>query len=95
MRTHTIVDSPGDLTVVAEDGALTGLYFVHHRRGPAVKTLGARSDVGFEEARRQLGEYFTGERHEFDLPLAPAGAQTTPVELGRACQGHGGSAFLR
>jgi methylated-DNA-[protein]-cysteine S-methyltransferase len=74
MRTHTIVDSPlGDLTAAAEDGALTGLYFVDHRRRPAVKTLGARSDVGFEEARRQLGEYFTGERHEFDLPLAPAG----------------------
>jgi methylated-DNA-[protein]-cysteine S-methyltransferase len=57
-----------------------------------MRTLGARSDVGFEEARRQLGEYFTGERHEFDLPLAPAGDE---LELGRACQGHGGSAFLR
>ena len=29
--THTILDSPvGALTLVAEDGALTGLYFRHH-----------------------------------------------------------------
>jgi methylated-DNA-[protein]-cysteine S-methyltransferase len=76
LKTHTIVDSPlGGLTVVAEDGALTGLYFAHHLRGPAVETLGARGDVGFEEVRRQLGEYFAGERREFDLPLAPAGAE--------------------
>lgn len=74
MRTHTIVDSPlGALTVVAEDEALVGLYFEHHRRRPAAEALGTRSDEGFEEVRRQLSQYFDGERHDFDLSLAPVG----------------------
>lgn len=74
MRTHTVIDSPvGDLTVVAEDGALVGLYFEGHKRQPAVETFGARTDEGFEAPRQQLKEYFAGERHDFDLPLAPRG----------------------
>lgn len=75
--THTVVDSPlGELTVVAEDGALTGVYFPDHRRRPAPETFGPRTDEGFEgfeEVRRQLGEYFAGRRDRFDLPLAPKG----------------------
>lgn len=72
--THTIVDSPlGALTLVAEDGALTALYFEGHLRMPPRDTFGPRADAEFEEARRQLGEYFAGERTEFDLPLAPRG----------------------
>lgn len=74
MRTHTVIDSPvGDLTVVAEDGALVGLYFEGHKRQPAVETFGVRTDEGFGEVRRQLQEYFAGERRGFDLPLAPQG----------------------
>lgn len=72
--THTIVGSPlGNLTVVGEHGALTGLYFDQHRRRPV--SFGRRTDTGFEEARVQLGEYFAGERTRFELPLAPAGDQ--------------------
>jgi methylated-DNA-[protein]-cysteine S-methyltransferase len=72
--THTIVGSPlGELTVVGQDGALTGLYFEKHRRGPDPASFGTRTESGFEEARRQLGEYFAGERTRFDLPLAPVG----------------------
>jgi methylated-DNA-[protein]-cysteine S-methyltransferase len=71
---HTVIDSPvGDLTVVAADGAITGLYFVNHLRGPAPDALGERTDDGFAEVTRQLGEYFAGTRREFDLPLAPVG----------------------
>ena len=73
-RTHTIVDSPvGELTVVAEEGALVGLYFEGHKRRPAADTFGTRTDEGFEPVRQQLKEYFSGERREFDLPLAPQG----------------------
>ncbi|WP_432190605.1 methylated-DNA--[protein]-cysteine S-methyltransferase [Streptomyces sp. Tue6028] len=74
MRTHTLIDSPlGQLTVVSEAGALVGLYFEGHKRGPSVEALGARTDEGFEEVRQQLTEYFAGERLEFDLPIAPQG----------------------
>ena len=72
--THTVVRSPlGDLTVVAEDGALTGVYFQGHRRMPAQETFGTRTDEGFEQTRQQLDEYFNGRRTRFDLPLAPHG----------------------
>jgi methylated-DNA-[protein]-cysteine S-methyltransferase len=72
--THTIIDSPlGELTVVADHGAVIGLYFARHRYTPARETFGARRDEGFEDVRRQLGEYFDGQRHEFDLPLAVRG----------------------
>lgn len=76
MRTYTVVDSPlGDLTVAAEDGALTGVYFPGHKRRPAQETFGAREDTGFGAVRAQLAEYFAGERRDFDLPLAPRGEE--------------------
>lgn len=76
MRTHTVIDSPmGELTVVAEDGALVGLYFGGHKRMPAPETFGERNDEAFTQTRRQLAEYFAGERTEFDLPLAPEGEE--------------------
>jgi methylated-DNA-[protein]-cysteine S-methyltransferase len=72
--THTVVGSPlGDLTLVADDGSLTGLYFRHHWYRPDPASFGARADTGFGDVTRQLGEYFAGERTEFDLPLDPRG----------------------
>ncbi|MEV6979708.1 methylated-DNA--[protein]-cysteine S-methyltransferase [Sphaerisporangium sp. NPDC051017] len=73
-RTHTVIASPiGDLTAVAEDGVLCGLYFERHQRGPKPEDLGARDGSDFDEVRRQLAEYFAGERTAFDLPLAAHG----------------------
>ncbi|WP_436762201.1 methylated-DNA--[protein]-cysteine S-methyltransferase [Streptosporangium sp. V21-05] len=74
VRTHTVIVSPlGDLLAVAEDGVLSGLYFEGHLRGPGPEERGTCRDSGFEEVRRQLGEYFAGERTRFELPLAPRG----------------------
>jgi methylated-DNA-[protein]-cysteine S-methyltransferase len=73
--THIVVDSPlGELTVSAEDGSLTGLYFPHHWHPPTAGALGARGEEGFGaagsgEVRRQLAEYFEGQRKEFGLPV--------------------------
>ncbi len=63
---QTVIQSPmGLLTIFAEDGYLTALVF---------------GDFGgydylplFEEARRQLEEYFAGNRQNFHLPLDPGG----------------------
>ncbi len=72
--THTIVDSPfGDLTLVAADGVLSGLYFPGHWYMPDPDVFGARSEGGFEPARRQLAEYFDGERTGFELKTTVAG----------------------
>lgn len=69
---HTVIGSPiGDLTVIARDGALTGLYVPGMRRGP--EDTGERADHEFTEVARQLDEYFAGTRTDFDLPLAPEG----------------------
>ncbi|QPP05503.1 methylated-DNA--[protein]-cysteine S-methyltransferase [Streptomyces bathyalis] len=71
---HTVFLSPlGALTLVADGDALTGVYFENHRRGPSPDELGPRDAAGFDEALRQLEEYFAGERQSFDLPLAPRG----------------------
>jgi methylated-DNA-[protein]-cysteine S-methyltransferase len=73
-RTHAVIASPlGGLTVVAEDGVLSGLYFEGHHRGPRPEDLGAHDESAFDEVRRQLGEYFAGERTRFELALAPRG----------------------
>jgi methylated-DNA-[protein]-cysteine S-methyltransferase len=70
-RVHTTVDSPiGPLRLVATDGVLTGLYMDAQRHLPDEAAFGVRDDDGpFAEVVRQLGEYFAGERTDFDLPL--------------------------
>jgi methylated-DNA-[protein]-cysteine S-methyltransferase len=79
--THIVVDSPlGELTLTAEDGSLTGLYFPHHWYPPTQEAMGTRGEAGFGEAgsgevRRQLAEYFAGERKEFDLPVRLRGEE--------------------
>jgi methylated-DNA-[protein]-cysteine S-methyltransferase len=72
--THTMTDSPlGELTLVAHDGVLAGLYFAEHTRRPKPGDFGDRDDGSFQAAIEQLGEYFRGDRTAFDLPLAPRG----------------------
>jgi methylated-DNA-[protein]-cysteine S-methyltransferase len=74
IATHSTIDSPiGELTLVARDGVLSGIYFPGHWHMPAPEVFGLRSEGGFEQARQQLGEYFAGERTEFELPTAVAG----------------------
>ncbi len=71
---YTVVDSPvGALTLVGDGDALSALYFPEHARRPGEDTFGPRDDGAFAPARRQLAEYFAGERTSFDLRLAPRG----------------------
>ncbi len=74
MATHTIIESPiGELTLVADEGKLTGVYFPHHWYKPDPATFGPRSGAECEEATEQLGEYFAGDRKSFDLAAEPRG----------------------
>lgn len=73
---HTVLATAlGELTVVREDTAVTGLYFPRHWPRPDRSAFGARSDEGFEEAARQLGEFLAGDRTAFDLPLQARGSE--------------------
>jgi methylated-DNA-[protein]-cysteine S-methyltransferase len=71
-RTHTTIETPvGELTLVAEGSALVGVYYPGHWTRPDRATFGERSEgAGFEDAERQLAEYFAGERTTFALPTA-------------------------
>jgi methylated-DNA-[protein]-cysteine S-methyltransferase len=63
------------LTLVAEGGALCGLYMVDQRHRPHELTFGA-PDPGaavFDRAEAELKEYWAGQRREFEVPLAFAG----------------------
>lgn len=75
---HAVIDSPlGELTLVAGEDKLTGLYFRHHWYRPAQDTFGpevdAESDDLLATAREQLTEYLARERTDFDLPVAMRG----------------------
>lgn len=63
---QAVIQSPmGPLTLFAEDGHLTALVFGDYGGYDHLPL--------FEEARRQLEEYFAGYRQNFDLPLDPGG----------------------
>jgi methylated-DNA-[protein]-cysteine S-methyltransferase len=73
---HSVLaTSLGELTVVREDGALTGLYFPRHWPRPDRTAFGPRTDEGFEDVARQLDEYLAGDRRAFDLPVKASGTE--------------------
>ncbi len=74
MKMHTVIASPvGELTLVADRGVLTGVYFPHHWYRPDPAGFGPRDDTGFGEITAQFGEYFAGRRTGFDVPVRAAG----------------------
>ena len=65
-----MIDSPlGELTLVADGDALSGVYFHHHWYRPSTDTFGPRVDdhALMSEAGNQLDEYLAGSRTHFDL----------------------------
>jgi methylated-DNA-[protein]-cysteine S-methyltransferase len=80
MRTRVLIDSVlGPLTLVADDGAIVGLYMVAQRHRPKDDQLGQLDQRGrkagpFKAAADQLDAYFAGALTRFALPLAPRGS---------------------
>jgi methylated-DNA-[protein]-cysteine S-methyltransferase len=73
---YCYIDSPiGELLLAGDDDALTMIGFPagKMRRDPESDWI--FNEKPFVEASRQLGEYFAGERHEFDLPLRLDGTE--------------------
>ncbi|MFG2681619.1 methylated-DNA--[protein]-cysteine S-methyltransferase [Streptomyces sp. NPDC048392] len=70
MKQHTVIDSPcGALTLVAEDGALCGLYMTGQRHRPPEETFGTADDRPFARAEEELTAYFAGQLKDFTLDL--------------------------
>jgi len=73
VKTQALHPSPiGDLTLVAEDGVLVGLYMTDQRHLPLIDA--PRDDRAVPAVREQLTAYFAGELAEFSLPLRLTGS---------------------
>jgi methylated-DNA-[protein]-cysteine S-methyltransferase len=67
---YTLQDSPiGELLLLGDGEALHGLYMQHGRMPVEPRSHWQRDDEAFHAAREQLGEYFSGTRTTFDVPL--------------------------
>jgi methylated-DNA-[protein]-cysteine S-methyltransferase len=75
MSVFTTVDSPvGALLVTGDDAGITGLYLPSGAHPVRPQPQWHRDDAVFTEVARQLGEYFSGTRRAFELPLRPSGS---------------------
>lgn len=77
MNAHALLDSPiGPLMVCTDGTAVTGVYMnLATMEPPPAQGSACDATVGpLPMALRQLEEYFTGSRREFDLPLRSAGS---------------------
>jgi methylated-DNA-[protein]-cysteine S-methyltransferase len=77
-RTETTVywtiDSPvGELVLAGDGERLQRLHFHEPDRRARVDPAWERTAEPFGELCAQLDQYFAGERHQFDVPLDPAG----------------------
>lgn len=74
LRTQT---SLGTMLLLARDDALIGAYFEDQRYLPEDAAFGEQvlgdEDQLLQIAATQMGEYLSGARKDFDLPLAPEG----------------------
>lgn len=76
MTSYTNIPSPiGELLLTTDGEAIRGLYIQDGLAAVEPDAAWRRDDGAFADARAQLGEYFAGERTEFDLPLAPDGTE--------------------
>lgn len=74
MKHYTTIDSPiGELGLVADDDALVEVRFANSPLRPGEGGEHDPDHPVLAAARRQLAEYFAGERQDFDLPLQPHG----------------------
>jgi methylated-DNA-[protein]-cysteine S-methyltransferase len=74
----TVMDSPvGELRIIERAGALSAIEFTPWRPPADGRPLGDRADDHpvLAATVAQLGEYFTGDRPAFDLPVAPRGTE--------------------
>jgi methylated-DNA-[protein]-cysteine S-methyltransferase len=88
-RYETFYDSPlGEMLLVANGDALTGVYFSHQKYFPQDGDVRRDGDdiAVLNDTKRQLDEYFHEGRRTFALPLAPEGTpfqQSVWAELRR------------
>jgi len=76
MHTYDYFQSPhGRMLLVADDKALTGVYFTGQKHHPRIESDWVRDarHALLRQAKRELAEYFSGKRKRFLVKLAPRG----------------------
>ena len=76
MNHRATIDSPiGTITLVAEDDALVEVHLPDEKTSStiAAEDTTPAAHAVLAQAAGELGEYFAGDRLEFDVPLAPHG----------------------
>ena len=87
MTIYTTLDSPiGELLLVGDGEALQGLYMQEGRLPVKIHPSWEKADEPFAPVRNQLGEYFAGERTDFDLRLAAAAGNSFERRVWRALE---------
>ena len=73
---YTYLNSPvGRLLLAGTESALSMIGFPEGKGRVEAKPEWREHDTMFDEVKRQLGEYFEGQRTEFYLSLAPTGTE--------------------
>jgi methylated-DNA-[protein]-cysteine S-methyltransferase len=72
---HVVPSPIGDLTLVSNGEALTGVSMTGHTGGPKRDPGWERDEGEFDAVCKQLAAYFSGELQDFDVPLAPEGTE--------------------
>jgi methylated-DNA-[protein]-cysteine S-methyltransferase len=71
---YAIVDSPiGDLLLAGDEGVLRQLWMLDGRHAVVPRADWVEDRAAFGDAIAQLGQYFAGERRDFDLELELGG----------------------
>jgi methylated-DNA-[protein]-cysteine S-methyltransferase len=79
MKRYDFYDGPqGRMLLVAEDEGLCGVHFDGQKYFPRIEGRHDTRHALLRQAKRELAEYFGGERKRFGLALAPVG---TPFQL--------------
>jgi methylated-DNA-[protein]-cysteine S-methyltransferase len=76
MHYYDLYEGPqGRMLLVADEEALSGTYFDGQKYLPRVDPEWRRDarHAPLRQAKRELAEYFSGERKRFESPLAPEG----------------------
>ena len=82
---YQYLDSPiGQLRLVSDGHHITAIEFEgkHQTASGDVQ----QSDAALEACARQLVEYFSGKRRDFDLPLAPGGTEFQNAVWNALCE---------
>ena len=76
MKYYDLYESPhGQMLLVATGEGLYGVYFEGQKYHPQIDAAWRRdgAHAPLRNGRRELGEYFGGEREAFETPLTPEG----------------------